>query len=214
MSRLERGAIGSALGASRRDAATAASRLADEAARQDLLDVAYAGVDTPLGAAVVAATRRGLVRVGLPGEASERLLEELAEELSPRVLEAPLRLDPVRRELDEYFAGRRREFTLELDWTLVRRGFQGRVLRAALRRLPFGVTASYGELAAWAGSPRAWRAAGTALARNPLPIVVPCHRVLQAGGRIGSYGGGPQMKARLLRLEGALGGDDDKVMAR
>jgi len=193
------------LAAGRDDAVAAAERLAREAADGGLVDVAYATHETPLGTTVVAATDRGLVRLALPGAVVEEVLEDLAAEVSPRVLELPARLDAVRRELDEYFAGDRERFDLPLDWRLVHGGFQRKVLRAAASRLPFGVTASYGEVATWAGSPRAFRAAGTALARNPLPIVVPCHRVLRAGGAIGQYGGGPEMKQRLLRLEGAIG---------
>ena len=185
-------------------AAAAAERLVARAEREGLVDVAYATHETPLGTLTLAATERGLVRVALPGLAVDDVLAALAGELSPRVLELPARLDEPRRELDEYFAGRRRRFAVALDWALVRSSFQRRVLREASRRLPFGATASYAELAAWAGSPRAHRAAGSALARNPLPIVVPCHRVLRSGGALGRYGGGPEMKAALLRLEHAL----------
>ena len=144
------------------------------------------------------------MRVALPNEGARRPLERLAADVSPRILELPGRLDEARRELDEYFAGRRREFDLELDWRLVRPGFYGRVLRETAK-LPFGVTTSYGEIAARAGNPRAYRAAGTALGHNPIPLVVPCHRVLRAGGELGDYGGGPEMKEFLLRLEGAIG---------
>lgn len=170
--------------------------------RQDRpVEVAYGSLDTPLGRAVLAATPRGLVRLALPGRPLEGVLEELAAELSPRLLDRPRRLDGVRRELDEYFAGRRSAFELELDRRLVPGGFLGRVLSVAAARLPYGTTASYGEVAAWAGRPRAHRAAGTALARNPLPIVIPCHRVLRAGGEPGRYGGGSEMKERLLAHE-------------
>jgi methylated-DNA-[protein]-cysteine S-methyltransferase len=186
------------------DLGASARRFVQRADDEGLVDVAYASLETPLGVAIVAATRRGLVRLALPNQQREDVLEELATNISPRVLEVPRRLDLVRRELDEYFAGRRRAFDLELDWRLARPGFYRSVLRVAAARLPFGVTASYGEVAAWAGSPRASRAAGTALARNPLPIVIPCHRVLRAGGRLGRYGGGPEMKKRLLRHEGAI----------
>jgi len=159
--------------------------------------------DSPLGPLVLGATSEGLVRVGLPGEDEEAVLDELARRVSPRILRAPRgALALARRELDEYFAGRRRAFDVPLDWRLSA-GFRRAVLRAAAR-IPYGCTASYGEVAAAAGSPRAFRAAGTALATNPLPIVVPCHRVLPAGGALGSYRGGAEAKARLLGLEGAV----------
>jgi methylated-DNA-[protein]-cysteine S-methyltransferase len=191
-------------GVSTDDAQAAASRLADRASREGLVDVAYAKVDTPLGTAMIAGTDRGLVRLMLPNDSPERVLERIARDLSPRLLELPGRLDRERRELDEYFAGRRQAFDLELDWRLTPSGFYRKVLRAAARKLTFGTTASYGEVAGWAGNPRAYRAAGTALGSNPIPIVVPCHRVLRAGGEIGEYGGGPDMKEWLLRLEGAI----------
>jgi methylated-DNA-[protein]-cysteine S-methyltransferase len=184
-------------------AAEAAARFVDRADREGLAEVGYATLETPLGLAVLAATPRGLVRVGLPNERPERVLEDLAAELSPRIVELPSRLERARRELDEYFEGRRERFDLALDWRLIGPGFPARVLRQTAR-LPYGVTASYGEIAQRAGSPRAHRAAGSALGRNPIPIVVPCHRVLLAGGRIGNYGGGPEMKEWLLRLEGAI----------
>jgi methylated-DNA-[protein]-cysteine S-methyltransferase len=186
-------------------AAGAARRLGERADREGLAEVAYATFDSPLGTGLVAATDRGVVRVALPNERPEDSVARLAERLSPRLLELPARLDRERRELDEYFAGRRHEFGFELDWRLVPTGFYRKVLRAAARKLPFGTTASYGEVAAWAGNPRAYRAAGTALASNPIPLVIPCHRVLRAGGEIGQYGGGPEMKEFLLRLEGAIG---------
>jgi methylated-DNA-[protein]-cysteine S-methyltransferase len=196
----------SILGASPEESEAAARRLAERADREGLAAVAYAKVDTPLGTGMVAATSRGLLRVMLPNDAPERVLEQISTQVTPRVLELPARLDRERRELDEYFHGRRESFDLDLDWGLTPAGFYRKVLRAAARRLPFGVTASYGEVAAWAGSPRAYRAAGTALAANPIPIVVPCHRVLRAGGELGQYGGGPEMKEWLLRLEGAIDG--------
>jgi methylated-DNA-[protein]-cysteine S-methyltransferase len=179
------------------------ARLAAEAGERGLLDVAYATVDTPLGTGVVAATRRGLVRVSLPNEAPDEVVAELSLAVSPRVLEAPAQLDEARRELDEYFEGRRHRFELPLDWRLSHEGFYRRVLRATAR-VPFGETTTYAEVAAQAGSPAAHRAAGSALGRNPIPIVVPCHRVLLASGAIGNYGGGPEMKRFLLTLEGAI----------
>jgi methylated-DNA-[protein]-cysteine S-methyltransferase len=193
-----------ALGASPEESEAAARRLAERADREGLAEVAYAEFDSPLGTGLVAATSRGLLRVMLPNEAPERVLDQISERLTPRVLELPARLDRERRELEQYFNGRRESFDLELDWRLTASGFYRKVLRAARRRVQFGETASYGEVAAWAGSPRAYRAAGTALATNPIPIVVPCHRVLRAGGELGLYGGGPEMKKWLLRLEGAI----------
>lgn len=184
------------------DAAATGRRLAERAADGGLLDIAYATVDSPLGVLTVAATPRGLVRVALPNHDLEDVLVELSEEVSPRLLEAPGRLDEARRELDDYFEGRRREFELELDWRLTR-GFFRRVLRHTAE-IPYGETATYAEMAELAGSPRAHRAAGSALAANPIPLVVPCHRVVRSGGAIGNYGGGPEVKERLLRLEGAL----------
>ena len=198
----------SILGGSAQESEAVARRLAERADREGLAEVAYATFETPLGTGLVARTPRGLLRVMLPNEPPERVLEQISTRLSPRVLELPARLDRERRELEEYFNGHRESFDLELDWRLTPAGFYRKVLRAASRKLPFGVTASYGEVAAWAGSPRAYRAAGTALASNPIPIVVPCHRVLRAGGELGQYGGGPEMKEWLLRLEGAIGDGD------
>jgi methylated-DNA-[protein]-cysteine S-methyltransferase len=176
-------------------------QLAERAAAEELLDVAYATVDSPLGPLVVAATPRGLVRVAYTeSRADAHVLEELARKLSPRVLEAPARLDAVRRELDEYFEGDRTDFDLPIDWALTR-GFTSRVLQATAR-ISFGSTSTYAEVASRAGSPRAVRAAGNALGANPLPVVVPCHRVLRTGGAIGGYTGGLERKEYLLRLEG------------
>jgi methylated-DNA-[protein]-cysteine S-methyltransferase len=173
-----------------------------------LLDVAYTEVDSPFGKMLVAGTERGIVRAALPhrrGTASrpwDALLEEIAEVISPRILEAPERLDDARRQLDAYFEGRLHEFDLPLDWRLTH-GFQGKAIRQ-IARIPYGETLTYAELAARAGNPRAFRAAGTACGANPLPPIVPCHRVLPATGGVGSYGGGPEMKRALLELEGAL----------
>jgi methylated-DNA-[protein]-cysteine S-methyltransferase len=177
--------------------------LAERAAAEDLLDVAYAPLDTPLGVATLAATERGLVRVMLPNEDRERGLERIAREVSPRILEAPARIDRARRELDEYFAGRRRAFDLDVDLRLLHGEFHRRVLEA-LGAVGFGQTLTYGEIAARAGNPRAHRAAGTAVGSNPVPIVVPCHRVIRSSGDLGDYGGGPEMKRFLLELEGAI----------
>jgi methylated-DNA-[protein]-cysteine S-methyltransferase len=176
------------------------SALTERAASEGLLDVAYASVDSPLGPLLVASTPRGLVRVAY-GEHDE-VLEGLARKLSPRVLEAPGRLDEVRRELDEYFEGRRTDFELPIDWALTH-GFTSRVLQATAR-VGFGRTTTYAEVATKAGSPRAVRAAGNALGANPMPVVVPCHRVLRTGGALGGYTGGIERKEFLLRLEGVL----------
>jgi methylated-DNA-[protein]-cysteine S-methyltransferase len=178
-------------------------QLATRAAEEGLLDVAYATLDSPMGELVVAATDRGLVRVGLPGYSLESVLEQLADAVSPRVLSYPRRLDEARRELDQYFAGKRESFELAVDWRLSHPGFYRRVLRETAK-VPFGEVITYGQAAGRAGSPRAFRAAGTALGSNPIPIVVPCHRVVRAGGDIGNYGGGPEMKRFLLELEHAL----------
>ncbi len=176
------------------------SRLIGRAEEEGLVDVAYAEADTPVGRLLVAATPRGLVRVSFHGERHDDVLGELAERISPRVLEVPARLDPVRRELDEYFAGGRREFDLPLDWSLTGSPFRRAVLERTAR-IPYGATASYRDVASAAGNERAVRAAGTALGANPIPIVVPCHRVLRSGGALGGYGGGLETKRFLLDLE-------------
>ena len=175
-----------------------APALAERAAAEGLLDVAYATVDSPLGPLVIASTPRGLVRVAYTEH--EQVLEDMAARLSPRMLEAPGRLDAERRELAEYFEGRRTEFGLPIDWSLTR-GFTTKVLQATAR-VGFGHTTSYASVAAEAGSPRAVRAAGNSLGSNPMPIVVPCHRVLRTGGALGGYTGGTEKKEFLLRLEG------------
>ncbi len=184
------------------DLAELRARLAARAARDGLLDVAHGAYDSPLGTLRIVVTRRGLVRLSYPGEGAEHLLEEIADRVSPRIFEAPERTDAVRQQLDEYFAGRRRSFDVPVDWRLVR-GFAGDVLRATAA-IPFGSVSSYREVAARAGSPNAYRAAGNALGSNPIPIVVPCHRVLHAGGGLGGYTGGLDRKRFLLDLEGAL----------
>ena len=177
-------------------------RLVDRAEAENLLDVAYATVDSPFGPLLLAATPRGLVKVSFPQFGTEATLEELATRISPRVLEAPARLDEARRELDLYFEGRLAEFELPLDWQLSD-GFRKKV-QQAINRIPYGRTRSYTEVARSAGNERAVRAAGTACGANPLPIVVPCHRVLRSGGALGGYGGGLPMKEALLKLEGVL----------
>jgi methylated-DNA-[protein]-cysteine S-methyltransferase len=166
-------------------------------------DVHYALVDTPVGRMVAARTRRGLVRLAYEDHngGEELVVQRLADRISPRVLQAPARLDDVRRELEEYFAGRRTAFDLPIDWSLVRGEFGRRVLQATAR-IPFGQVSTYREVAARAGSERAVRAAGNALGANPIPIVVPCHRVLRSGGGMGGYTGGLHRKERLLEIEG------------
>ena len=175
-------------------------RLVARADAQGLIDVAVEEHDTPLGRVVLGATPEGVVRLGLPSEDAEEVMGELARLVSPRTLRAARgSLAQARGELDEYFAGRRTGFEVALDWRLTR-GFRREVLRATAA-IPYGRTASYRDVATRAGSPRAVRAAGTALATNPIPILVPCHRVLRSGGALGSYRGGVEAKARLLALE-------------
>lgn len=183
-------------------AAEAARRFAAGAGAAGLVDVAYGSVASPLGELTVAVTRRGLVRIAYPERDREAVLGELARVVSPRVLEAPERLDDVRRQLEDYFAGRRRVFDLPIDWSL-EHGFTAKVLRATAG-IPVGEVASYREVATAAGSPRAVRAAGNALGANSIPIVVPCHRVVRSGGALGGYTGGIERKEFLLRLEGWL----------
>jgi methylated-DNA-[protein]-cysteine S-methyltransferase len=180
------------------DAAAAAARFATLAEP----DVAYAVVDSPIGELVVAATPQGLVRLAYEdfNGGVDAVVERLAIKLSPRILEAPARLDGVRRELDEYFAGRRRTFDLPIDWALYS-DFGRRVLQATAA-IPFGDTATYGQMAAQAGNAKASRAAGRALGANPIPIVVPCHRVIGMSGKLTGYTGGMHRKEALLRLEG------------
>jgi methylated-DNA-[protein]-cysteine S-methyltransferase len=169
-----------------------------------LLDVAYATLDSPVGRLLVATSTRGLLRIAYldASEDEDLVLSELAARVSPRVLAAPRRLDGPRRELDEYFAGRREHFETALDWQLTR-GFGRRVLQATAQ-IPFGSVSSYKEIATSAGTPRGSRAAGNALGANPLPIIVPCHRVLRTGGGLGGYTGGLQRKRTLLTVEGVL----------
>jgi methylated-DNA-[protein]-cysteine S-methyltransferase len=181
-------------------AASAAARFAATAPA----DAWYAVEDTPAGPVVAAITPRGLASLAYadaPGGA-DAVVDALARRLSPRLVEAPARLDEVRRELDEYFAGARTRFDVPVDWSVLA-GFARRVLQATAA-IPFGEVSTYARVAAAAGSPRASRAAGNALAGNPVPIVVPCHRVLRSGGALGGYTGGLHRKKLLLRLEGAL----------
>lgn len=175
--------------------------LAGAAAAAGLLDVAYATLDSPLGTLLLARTPKGLVRIAYVDYTDQdAVLEQLAAEVSPRVLAAPRKLDEPRRELDQYFSGRRRTFDIPQDWQLIR-GFARRVL-AATAHVPYGATATYKQMATEAGSPRASRAAGNALGSNPLPIVVPCHRVLHTSGGLGGYTGGVEKKRLLLAVEG------------
>jgi methylated-DNA-[protein]-cysteine S-methyltransferase len=183
-------------------AGDAARRLAERAAAEGLADVSYTVADSPFGTLLVAATKRGLVRVAFPEEQHDSVLERIALRLSPRIVEASAPLDPVRRELDEYFDGSRREFGVALDWSLIG-PFGRRVLRAT-SAIPYGDVLTYADVAAQAGSPRGSRAAGNALGANPIPIIIPCHRVLRRGGGLGGYGGGVERKRWLLQLEGGL----------
>jgi methylated-DNA-[protein]-cysteine S-methyltransferase len=181
--------------------AATSRRLTDRMADEGLLDVAYAAVDSPLGRLTVAATPRGLVRVAYSnGRSHDEVLQDLAARISPRVLEAPERLDDTRRELEEYFEGERTAFDLPIDWAVLR-GFALSVLRETAG-IPFGELRTYADVATGAGSPRAVRAAGNALGANPMPVVVPCHRVVRTGGALGGYTGGIERKEFLLRLEG------------
>jgi methylated-DNA-[protein]-cysteine S-methyltransferase len=183
-------------------AALAAQRVAERAGTERLADVSYTRADSPFGPLLIAASRRGLVRLAFPEEEVDDVLERLARRLSPRIVEASAPLDPVRRQLDEYFSGGRRAFELELDWSLSSR-FARKIL-GVTAAIPYGGVSSYALVAARIGHPRASRAAGNALGSNPIPIVVPCHRVLRSGGALGGYGGGLHRKRFLLELEGAL----------
>ncbi|HUA73840.1 MAG TPA: methylated-DNA--[protein]-cysteine S-methyltransferase [Solirubrobacteraceae bacterium] len=179
----------------------ALQKLSARIAGQRLADVSYAAVDSPFGELLLAATKRGLVRLAFPEEDHDEVLERLSERVSPRIVAAPGQLEEMRRELDEYFAGRRRRFELPLDWSLV--GPFGRRVLGAASRIPFGEVSTYTQVAAKAGNPAASRATGNALGANPIPIVVPCHRVLRIGGALGGYAGGLDRKRYLLELEGA-----------
>jgi methylated-DNA-[protein]-cysteine S-methyltransferase len=172
-----------------------------KAATEGLLDVAYTTIDTPVGRLLLAATEAGLVRVAYDREDHERVLDTLATRISPRVLLAPRRLDTAAREIEEYFSGRRTSFDLPLDYSLSS-GFRHHVQRH-LPKITYGHTQSYSDVARLVGNPTAVRAVGTACATNPLPVVVPCHRVLRADGSLGGYVGGPDIKAALLTLETA-----------
>jgi methylated-DNA-[protein]-cysteine S-methyltransferase len=177
------------------------TRLATAAERDDVLDVAYRTVDSPVGPLLIAGTSVGLVRVAFDSEGNDAVLQTLSDRISPRVLNAPARLDAVAHQLDEYFSGRRHIFDVPLDWQLST-GFRRTVLEHLATDIDYGTTASYGTLARLSGSPKAVRAVGSTCATNPIPVVVPCHRVVRADGTIGQYRGGPAAKRALLDLEG------------
>jgi len=176
-------------------------RLVEEADRRDQVDVGYRVVDGPVGRLLLAATPAGLVRVAFASEGEEAVLQELADRVTPRVLPLPRRLDQTARELDEYFTGRRRRFDVALDWQLSS-GFRRDVLTHLAVDVAYGHTTSYAGLAVLTRSPRAVRAVGTACATNPIPVVVPCHRVVRSDGSMGRYRGGEEAKHALLELEG------------
>jgi methylated-DNA-[protein]-cysteine S-methyltransferase len=183
-------------------AAGLAARTAARAADEGLAEAAYATVDSPVGRLVAVATARGLARLAYegPNGALDAVLDDVAARMSPAIVESPARLEGVRRALDEYFAGRLRDFALPLDLSLVRTPFTRAVLQSTAA-IPFGATSTYREIAAAAGSPVAFRATGNALGSNPLPIVVPCHRVLASDGGLGGYTGGLERKRLLLSIE-------------
>ncbi len=172
---------------------------------EHLVDVGYDVMDSPIGSLLLAATPAGLISVGFSGQEDD-LLGELAARVSPRVLRSPRRVDPARRELDAYFEGRLRRFSIPLDWTLV--GPFGRLVLRRTARIPYGGVLSYSQVARAIGTPRAARAVGNALGANPIPVIVPCHRVVRTGGALGGYGGGLDRKSYLLTLEGALPATD------
>jgi methylated-DNA-[protein]-cysteine S-methyltransferase len=178
------------------------ARLAAAAQRDAVLDVAYRTVDSPVGQLLIAATPVGLVRVAFDTEGDDAVLQSLSDRISSRVLNAPARLDAVAHQLDEYFTGHRHSFDVPLDWQLSK-GFRRTVLEHLAVDVGYGTTASYGALARLSGSPEAVRAVGTTCATNPIPVVVPCHRVVRADGTLGRYRGGPAAKRTLLDLEGA-----------
>jgi methylated-DNA-[protein]-cysteine S-methyltransferase len=175
------------------------NRFIERADAKGLLDVAVTTMDSPIGTLLLMATPKGLVRIAFDYEDRDEVLGEVAMRLSPRILEAPRRLDPVRRELDRYFAGKLRDFEVPIDWSLSG-DFARKVLRRTAR-IPYGSVASYGDVAVGVGTPRGARAVGNALGSNPIPVVVPCHRVVRTGGAIGGYGGGLPRKRWLLALE-------------
>jgi methylated-DNA-[protein]-cysteine S-methyltransferase len=187
------------------EAAALAARTAARAAAEGVAPIVYAEVDSPVGRLVAVRTPRGLARVAyeLENGGLDSILDDVASKLSPAIVEAPAQLDAVRRELEEYFEGRRQDFDLDLDWSLSTPGFRRRVLQECAR-IPFGATSTYKAMAIAAGSPTAFRAAGGALGSNPIPIVVPCHRVLSSSGGLGGYTGGLERKRLLLSIEGGM----------
>lgn len=186
-----------------RRAAQAVERLLARVTAEGAADVGYGPVDSPFGTLLAATTSKGLVRLAFPEEETDRVLDRLTVHVSPRIVEAPAAaLDPLKRELEEYFNGSRSSFDMALDWSLIG-PFATKVLRATAA-IPYGNYSTYSEIAARAGSPRGQRAAGNALGSNPIPIIIPCHRVLRSGGALGGYGGGLDRKRHLLALEGAL----------
>lgn len=195
----DRAALTSAFAVAPDELAVLHDRLARRAEADDHLDIAYRTVDSPIGPLLLAATTRGLLRVAFAREDFDTVLQGVADRVSPRILATPSRTDGVARQLDEYFAGRRRSFDVRLDRRLSA-GFRAAV-QELLPGIDYGHTVSYAELAARAGNPKAVRAVGTACATNPLPVVVPCHRVLRADGGLGGYLGGPEVKRFLLDLE-------------
>ena len=197
-----------ALGAGDEESAAAAERaarlFAGGAEREGLIDVAYATLDSPLGPLLALGTERGLLMLSYADEAVDAKLARVAERISPRIVEAPGRLDAARRELDEYFSGTRRRFGIPVDWSLIS-GYARAVLEAT-SAIPYGGAMSYGEVSAAAGNPRGARATGNALGSNPIPIVIPCHRVLRSTGALGGYTGGLDRKRFLLALEAERSG--------
>ena len=183
--------------------ARAAGGFVRRALDEGLIDVAYATVGSPVGDLLVAGTNKGLVKISFLGfRQQDEVLQRIADKVSPRIMEAPERVDGIRRELDEYFDGKRHAFDVPLDLALVT-GFQGKILEATTR-IPYGRHMSYKEVATEAGNANAFRAAGNALGANPIPIVIPCHRVWAIGGQLGGYTGGLERKRVLLELEGSL----------
>jgi methylated-DNA-[protein]-cysteine S-methyltransferase len=178
-------------------------RLEASAEDANLLDIAYTTVESPVGTLLLAATPKGLLRVAFEVEGLEGVLDDLGRRVSSRVLKSPTRLADATKEIDEYFGRRRRVFDLPLDLSLSA-GFR-QMVQQYLPRITYGTTESYKQVAAMVGNPKAVRAVGTACATNPLPIVVPCHRVLRTNGELGGYLGGLRAKASLLELEGAVG---------
>jgi methylated-DNA-[protein]-cysteine S-methyltransferase len=179
-----------------------AARIATEAAGHGLLDVAVGEVDSPIGRLLVAVTPRGLARVAFESEDRDRVLAEIARRLSPRILESATATDDARRELEEFFAGERTRFGLKVDRRLIQ-GIARDVLRAT-SRIPYGELSTYGGVAKEIGRPTAARAVGRALGSNPIPVVIPCHRVIGAGGALTGYAGGLERKVALLELEGSI----------